>query len=152
MCSGRQRAAKSGDEGALIFYFVSELVILSNMQVNKTAATVLLTLAGIVIIRDGLVAFATTGLSPMNAGESVAGFLLLCGVLVLCLKESGDLNTAFRIGIVTVIGGWFILLGVYGYLENPGALETFFIIAGIVVLVLAGMKAYREIRPAAAGS
>lgn len=121
------------------------------MQVNKAAAIVLLTLAGIIVIRDGFVQYATTGLSPLNAGESVAGFLLLCGALVLCLRGSGELNTAFRIGMIAVIGGWFLLLGGYGYLKNPGALETGFIIAGIVVLVLTLMQAYRAIRPAAAG-
>lgn len=121
------------------------------MRMYTTAGSILLTLAGIVILRDGLVAYATTGISLFNTAESALGFLLLCGALVLCLREETDLDTRFRIGIVAVIGCWFLLLGGYGFLKNPGILETFFVIAGILVLAMAGLKAYRAIRSSAAG-
>lgn len=121
------------------------------MQLLKITGILLLTLAGIVIIRDGLVLFATTGLSPFNAGESALGFLLLCSALFLCLREDHTLHIGFKIGIVAVIGGWFLLLGGYGFLKNPGILELFFILAGILVLAVAGRQVYRAIRPPAAG-
>jgi hypothetical protein len=117
------------------------------MQVRHAAATIILTLCGIVILRDGLVSYATAGLSTINAGESVLGFGMLCGALFLCLSTSGELNPVFRIAMTAVIGLWFLLLGGYGYLKNPGVLESFFILAGIVVLALAGREGYRAIRP-----
>jgi hypothetical protein len=118
------------------------------MQLYKTAGTILVTLAGIILLREGLVRYATTGLSYVNAAEAAAGFILLCGALALCLIMGKDPDIWFRIGIAAVIGGWFLLLGGYGYLKNPGILELLFILAGILVFAAAGFRIYHAIRPA----
>jgi hypothetical protein len=114
------------------------------MQINKPGLIVPIMVVGGYILRYGIDAYTSRGLSGYNVAAIVAGFVLLVLALAITLKGSGELGKMFQIVIVSLIGVYVMCLGLTDLYDHPNIFKYASASIGVIIVFIAFILAYKE--------